>query len=269
MTDEYVMGRNTAETERLRVQGAIFAEHSAHLFRLAGIAPGMRVLDVGCGAGDVSRLLSGIVGPAGSVLGVDVDAAVLDVAATRADEAGLSNVSFMQADLRELRLDERVDALAGRLILMHLPEPAETVRALSHHVRPGGMVTFQECVLSRCRSVPPTPLLTKTAQWVFEAVRSGGADPDTGDRVSSILTAAGLPVRGIAAAGAGGLADSAMPGYFAATARSVLPLAVAHGLVSEAEAAIDDLEGRLAEEFRAAEATAWTADLVAAWAEVA
>lgn len=268
MTDSYVMGRDSAESDRLRVQATLLAPHSAHQFRLAGVSPGMRVLDVGCGAGDVSMLLAELVGPTGSVIGVDVDPVVLELARARAAEAGLGTVSFVPAELTELTLDEPVDALVGRLILMHLREPAATVRALSRLVRPGGVVSFQDYTVSRARSVPPTPLLTRTARWVVEAMRLGGANPDIGEQIASILHDAGLTVLGAAAAATSGDADSILPGYLASTARPMLPVALAHGLVAEHEVDIDGLAARFAAELREAAALAWTPDLTGAWARV-
>lgn len=98
LTDGYVLNRTSAETARLQVQAGVLAPHSAHLFRLAGITPGMRVLDLGSGAGDVSMLLADLVGPTGSVLGVDIDPAVVELSRDRAAAAGLNNVSFLDTD---------------------------------------------------------------------------------------------------------------------------------------------------------------------------
>jgi ubiquinone/menaquinone biosynthesis C-methylase UbiE len=88
------MGRTEAERARLSQQDRIFAPHSENLFRQAGIAEGMRVVDVGCGVGDTTALLARIVGPAGSVIGVDQDAASLEAAERTVAGAGLSNVTF-------------------------------------------------------------------------------------------------------------------------------------------------------------------------------
>ncbi|WP_232240749.1 methyltransferase domain-containing protein [Kutzneria sp. 744] len=86
---DYAMGRNDRETERLMLQADIYRSHSRHLFTIAGIEPGMRVLDVGCGARDISLLIADLVGPTGAVVGVDADPAVLEVARSRA-RAGLT-----------------------------------------------------------------------------------------------------------------------------------------------------------------------------------
>lgn len=268
MTDSYVLGRTSAEARRLQLQGGVLAAHSAHLLRLAGITAGMRVLDVGCGAGEVSVLLAELVGPDGAVVGVDVNPAVLEVAGARAAEAGLENVSFVEADLAGLRLDEPFDALVGRLILLHLKEPAATVRALSGLVRSGGVVSFQEFSMTRARSVPPVPLVTRIRDWIMGVYRATGSDPDLGERVASILGEAGLTVEGAAAAGLAGTAGSVMPEYWTATLRSLLPMVLAHGQATEAEVDIDTVAERITRELEAAGAVLWLPEMAAAWARV-
>ena len=81
------MGRSAQEGRRLQLQAEMYAPHTEHLFRLAGIGPGMTVVDVGCGPGDVTRLLARMVGPSGFVTGIDMDPAVLRVAARDAATA--------------------------------------------------------------------------------------------------------------------------------------------------------------------------------------
>jgi len=90
--DQYLLGATPAETQRLQTQGRLFAESPARLLRLAGIQPGMRALDIGCGAGDVTMQIASIVGESGHVTGVDADADVLAVARERAQDAGLRAV---------------------------------------------------------------------------------------------------------------------------------------------------------------------------------
>jgi SAM-dependent methyltransferase len=79
-------------------QAAFLGGTTERLFRAAGLEPGMRVLDVGSGAGDVALLAAEFVGPEGEVVGVDVDGAALKVARGRAHALGLRNVSFVEGD---------------------------------------------------------------------------------------------------------------------------------------------------------------------------
>lgn len=268
MTDEYVLGHTSVEAHRLQLQADVLAPHSAHLFRLAGIEPGMRVLDIGSGAGDVSMLLAELVGPTGSVTGVDINPDIVELARARTADAGLANVCFTVSDLAELRLDEPFDALVGRLILIHLPAPAATVRGLSRLVRPGGVVSFQDFNITRCRSVPPTPLATRCAKWVADGMHAVGINVDIGEQLAAILRDAGLTVEGMAAAGPGGTAGSAMPEYAAMSVGSMLPVLLAHGIATEAEVGLDTLAQRLTSELAEAGATFWGPEMAGAWARV-
>ena len=90
----YLMGRSEAETRRLIAQHQLYSRFTRRLLEDAGIAEGMKVLDVGSGAGDVALLAAELVGPTGSVVGVDQDAGVLDTARARAEASGRTNVSF-------------------------------------------------------------------------------------------------------------------------------------------------------------------------------
>lgn len=68
------------------------------LLRDAGIGAGMRVLDLGCGVGDVSFMIARLVGETGRVVGLDSDARALDTARQRASEGELSNTDFALGD---------------------------------------------------------------------------------------------------------------------------------------------------------------------------
>jgi predicted RNA methylase len=67
----YVLGHSVHEAERLMLQSRVLRPYTEKFFRAAGLAPGMRVLDLGSGMGDVSLLAADMVGPAGRVLGID------------------------------------------------------------------------------------------------------------------------------------------------------------------------------------------------------
>src|SRR5205807_4078372 len=137
---EYALGYSEREKQRLVLQLRLYGDLTHRLFRMAGIQPGMSVLDVGCGVGDVSLLAAAIVGPTGSMLGVDRAADSIATARGRARAARLENVAFEVADLRNLDPGRTFDALVGRLVLMYLPDPAATLVRLLKFVRPGGLV---------------------------------------------------------------------------------------------------------------------------------
>jgi SAM-dependent methyltransferase len=272
--DRYVFGRSPDETRRLLLQSEIYAPATEHLLRRAGIAPGMRVLDVGCGAGDVTLAIARLVGPAGSALGVDANPDVLDEARKRAADEGLDNASFTVATLPRVELDEPVDALVGRLIIAHLPDRVNAVRELTKLVRPGGVVTFQDAVVTGVvRSEPAVPLYGRIVDWCLAAMRLAGADPEAGLVVPEIMTEAGLAdVESEAATTA---AEAPDPAAFERTVEHVLlsfmslrPLILKHGLATAEEVDLDALRTRLHEELAAAGAVPYSPNLVGAWARV-
>src|SRR5271166_4525147 len=119
--------------------------------------PSTRCAGPGCGRGDVSFVAARLVGPTGTVLGVDAAAEIIEVARTRGAELGLSWVDFETATIADIALDEPVDAVVGRLILMHLPDPESALRQLAGLVRRGGVIAFCETDIGAVRSVPETP----------------------------------------------------------------------------------------------------------------
>jgi ubiquinone/menaquinone biosynthesis C-methylase UbiE len=88
------------------------AEMIERLLIDAGIGPGMRVLDVGCGRGDVALLAAKLVGVQGEVVGIDRDPGALELARGRVRAAGLTNVTFAAGDFTAIgpELDERLAA---------------------------------------------------------------------------------------------------------------------------------------------------------------
>src|SRR5215813_5443700 len=138
-TDDYVLGRGEAETRRLILQNQIYGPITRRFFQAAGIGPGMKVLDIGSGAGDVALLAADLVGPTGRVVGVEMNAAILDTARSRVAAAGWSNVTFLAGDAYAVPLDSDFDAVVGRWILMYLPDPVRMLRHLATKLRVGGI----------------------------------------------------------------------------------------------------------------------------------
>src|SRR5712692_581024 len=141
---DYAFGRSRAEYDRLIEQGELFRPLTERMLLAAGIERGMRVLDVGCGVGDVSFLVAALVGPEGSVVGVDLDAEALKLAEVRRTAQGITNVEFRQSDARSVDSGRLFDAAVGRFVLMFMSDATATLRQIAERVRPGGIVAFHE-----------------------------------------------------------------------------------------------------------------------------
>ena len=266
--NSYVMGNTSEEADRLGIQASLYDRHTEYLLRTAGLREGMRVLDVGCGTGEVSLAAARVVGSSGRVLGVDMDPGVLERARENAAASSVRNVSFEQGTLPDLEVPEAFDALVGRLILIHLDDPVAAVKGLTRFVRPGGVVTFQDFNTSRTRAIPAVPVVTESVEWICAALREGRREPDMGERLAEVLRLSGLSDPSVAVAVPTGGPDSAAVTLIAESTRSLLPVMERGGIATAEEVDIDTLRARMVRACTEVQATVYVPELVAAWAEV-
>ena len=267
-TNTYVLGQAPEAIRRLLKQGQLLNPFTRKLLEEAGITTGMNVLDLGCGPGDVSLLAASLVGSTGSVLGVDTNPAVLQLAQVRAQEAGFGQVSFQAGDINDLTLDQEYDAIVGRLVLQYLPERAAILRCLTQRLQPGGVVVFQEYDLSTDLSLfyPLSLLGQQVWSWITQAFQGAGAELQMGLKLYGTFLEAGLPGPQMRyeAVLAGG---SASPVYELAadTVRALLPMLVKFGIATAEEVDIETLEDRLRTEIVSHQGVARSPAIVSAW----
>lgn len=243
---DYSLGHSDAELERLVWQAGVLRPYTERLLRLAGIEPAMRVLNVGCGAGGVTMRLAELVGPSGSVTGVDRGAEPLALAARRAEPAGLSSIRFHQAAVEDFTAAETFDAVVGRYVVIHQADPVGFLRAAGRHVAPGGILAFHEMNVARPALVFPDVLLWRQADdWAKLALCSVSPHMDAGSRLIEHFAGAGLPEPELRCeAPVGGGKDCGLYKYMAETIRSLLSVLARLGVPSES-VDIDTLEDRL------------------------
>jgi 2-polyprenyl-3-methyl-5-hydroxy-6-metoxy-1,4-benzoquinol methylase len=142
--NEYVLGHTPTEQLRLIRQARFLAPATEHFLRDAGIVSGMRVLDIGCGMGDVTMLVAQLVGPGGRVVSIDLDQASIGTAQKRASALGFDNTMYHRADILAFADGEPFDAIVGRLVLEFVPDPIGAISRLCGLLRPGGIMALQE-----------------------------------------------------------------------------------------------------------------------------
>lgn len=266
VTHHYALGHSEQEVRRLQKQSQALEAFTRRCLQDAGIRPGMKVLDVGSGAGDVALLLAEMVGPEGQVVGIDLKPDVLELARQRAIAAGYRNISFIAGDVYEIELERDFDALVGRLILFHLKEPVKALRHLLNHLRPGAIVAFQDYDVSKVSCYPPSPLFRQTLGWVMEAFRQAGADPEIGLKLRTFFLEAGLPEPQLRCE-ADVSGDAAWPWYdqFAGVVRSLLPVILKLQLATAEEVGIDTLAERIRADVTGGAGVGRSPDVISAW----
>ena len=262
--DQYALGRSPKEYARLARQAEIMRPMSLRLFSEAGIHSGMNVLDLGSGAGDVAMLLAEMVGPSGSVTGLDLDNDAMLHARERAVAARFNNVSFVHSDFAHYRPDSPLDAIVGRLVLLYQADPSAALAPLTKHLRSGGIVAFIEPWFQP----PPGPDSTvKTmATVVIETLRRSDAHVDLGPRLHRVFQAAGLPLPSMRfEAVMDPRDDSPLYQYIADTVERLLPKALEYGIPGAAEIDIASIPNRIQAEMNIVGYAPLVAPMVCAW----
>ncbi|MEA2512075.1 MAG: hypothetical protein QOJ59_1562 [Thermomicrobiales bacterium] len=173
-----------------------------------GLRPGQRVLDAGCGLGAQLGLLIQAVAPDGCVVGLDIEADRLDVAATLwPDQLASGAIGLGPGDVTRLSFaDAAFDVAWTSLVLHHVDEPRAALRELARVVVPGGLVAVLDGD-DGC-SIPFWPWPPDLEDRLHAAVRRGAAEnyggtldyiyhPYLGRELPRLLREAGLTEIGI------------------------------------------------------------------------
>lgn len=165
----------------------------------AGITPGMRVLEIGCGNGEVTQELAELVGPSGSVVALDRNEGGVALARARMAEQGIAQVQFAVADVTSdlstlaALHGAPFDALAGRRVLMYLPDPAAVLGNLTGWLRSGGLVVFEETDSTMVPArIAPLAAHDQVTAWLRSMLVAEGANPAMGFALPATLVQAGL-----------------------------------------------------------------------------
>ena len=112
--------------------------HGEEGLRVNPPRPGERALDIGCGFGDTTQRIAGIVGPEGSALGFDAAPRFIELAREEAEAAGLDNVSFAVGDLQVAEFEQTFDYAFSRMGTMFFANPVPAMRNVRQALAPGG-----------------------------------------------------------------------------------------------------------------------------------
>jgi ubiquinone/menaquinone biosynthesis C-methylase UbiE len=249
----YLLGHSEREMERLDRQARLIDPMTRRFFFAAGIGPGMRVLDVGSGAGNTATLAAELVGPAGEVVGVDRAPAALATARARVKALGLRNVTFIEGEPGAISIDRSFDAALGRYVLMFQREPAALVRNVAAHVKPGGPIVFHEPDWDGVRSHPSAPVYMEACRWIVRTVELTGNRARMGAELYETFLAAGLPppTMGIDALIGGGEQGMEAAILIADIVETMVPTIEAAGVATAAEIALPTLKERMRREIEA------------------
>jgi len=160
--EHYILSTGGKDTTRLRLLHEAYGPETRAVLHRAGLRPGLRVVEIGCGTGNTACWVAEQLGPEGSILAVDISPEQIEQARLLAESRNLRNIEFQVADAYSPRLPEGTFDLAYcRLVLMHLTNPAGALAAMRSLVRPGGVVVCEEMDLSCWLCDPPAEAMAQ------------------------------------------------------------------------------------------------------------
>lgn len=192
--DEYILGTDAVELERLRFQHQVWAEELHELAGRAGLRAGARVLDLGCGPGFTTLELARLVGPTGRVIACDQSERFLATLRRACTHLGLAQVEAWHGSVEALPLvDASFDAAYARWLFCWLPDPLAVLRRVARALRPGGVLLLQEYIdWGAMRLLPHGPAFARGVEACLASWKAGGATIDFAAEVPALAEQAGL-----------------------------------------------------------------------------
>lgn len=264
--DEYIMGRTSEEYQRLRRQALLWEPTTLRILEEIKITSGFNCLDVGCGPAEVSRLMGEMVGPSGTITGLDTDVKLGQEAFGVLKDTIECSFNFIEGNVEEIDTIEGqpFDVTFFRFVLIHLKNPLTAVKKVFNWTKPGGYIVVQEYDFS-CWEVYPEFDAWKEFKKVWYGVcEKAGRDTRIGLKLPSFFVDAGIGMpEGTDAVGRSGNLERAAPMILAGY-KSVLPAALKMGITTEArsEKFFEQMQNASREKFH----SALSPLLVSAWA---
>jgi SAM-dependent methyltransferase len=198
-TSGYVFDQDAVDRTRLNIVSAWLNQLTAEACARAGLGPGQRAIDVGCGHLGALQVLSEAVGSSGILIGIDASASALVAARESVARLGLDSVKLLQGDINTLdsaALAEWLpfDIAVCRLLLTHQRDPAATLRRVAELVRPGGRIIAQDPLRDDGfpRIDPPLAARQRITELDIAHLRHRGLAHDVAWEYGELCRAAGL-----------------------------------------------------------------------------
>jgi 2-polyprenyl-3-methyl-5-hydroxy-6-metoxy-1,4-benzoquinol methylase len=182
--------QHSSELERLHAIEQFFDSASRRRIQSTGITTGWHCLEVGAGAGSMTRWMAETVGHSGQVVAIDLDTRFLE-------DIQQPNITVLKADIRTLAYEpQSFDLIHARYVLIHLPDFQTAFSTMLTLLKPGGWLVVEEPDFSAARAIAGTTTACQAVERVTQAIMQMFADkamdPALGIKLPAIVQQLGL-----------------------------------------------------------------------------
>lgn len=190
----YVLPATEQEAKRLSDQASVFEQPTIDLLQKLELGPGMQCLDIGCGSGDVMRLMGELVGKQGKVTGTDINEPLGRMACDELNRTGLSQFEFVTHNIGEsipVEPDSQ-DLSFARFLLLHQPDPVAALRNMWASTRRGGQLLVMDYDFRTMDAQPHCDAVQELTDIIRQVFEKTGLDPHLGSKLPSLFYQAGI-----------------------------------------------------------------------------
>lgn len=181
------------EMTRLQTQAEEFSSSTEESMMKLGIKPDMKVVDIGCGTGSVSFMISPMVGELGRVVGVDSNQYAINYCNEIARSQGILNAKFIISDATSLDFESHTfDISYSRFLFQHVKDASQALSEMVRVTKPGGVVMVEDCDLFTWLLYPKNESVSKLWHWYESIQLERGTDPEIGRKLYAMFLDEGL-----------------------------------------------------------------------------
>lgn len=178
---------------RLQTQAEEFSSSTEESMMKLGIKPDMKVVDVGCGTGSVSFMISPMVGELGRVVGVDSNQYAINYCNEIARSQGILNAKFIISDATSLDFESHTfDISYSRFLFQHVKDASQALSEMVRVTKPAGVVMVEDCDLFTWLLYPKNESVSKLWHWYESIQLERGTDPEIGRKLYAMFLDEGL-----------------------------------------------------------------------------
>lgn len=193
MSDDYLLGVNEAELERLRFQHSVWGPVTLDFLKRLGVRPGWKCLDAGSGPGFVSMDLRAIVGAEGEVTALEQSGFYIDWLRTEARKQGWPNLRCIHGKVEEAELPaEEYDLVVSRWVISFSPDPERFLAPLVAALKPGGIIALQDYYYEGISLFPRGGAFDRIPEVVIKYYNSEGGDPYIAGKIPALFRRLGV-----------------------------------------------------------------------------